>query len=136
MYKHQRSCVECKKLFETNIDRQKFCSRVCNQLNSRLRTGLKREFETLPKGTVGAINELRAAVYLMAQGYEVFRALSPSCSCDLAVLKDGSLRRIEVRTAYVMRETGKVVVSNSEAGKADVLLAISPQGVHLIKGIL
>jgi len=37
----------------------------------------------------------------MSKGYDVFRALSPACSCDLAVLKNGNLLRIEVRTAYV-----------------------------------
>ena len=37
---------------------------------------------------------------LMVKGFEVFRALSGGASCDLAVVHNGVLARIEVRTAY------------------------------------
>jgi hypothetical protein len=52
----------------------------------------------LASATVGALSELLAAVDLMSRGFEVFRALSAACSCDLAVLVDGNLIRVEVRT--------------------------------------
>jgi PD-(D/E)XK endonuclease len=52
-------------------------------------------------GTVGAVNELRVCIDLLARGFEVFRSVSPASSCDLAVLKDGRLLRVEVRTAHV-----------------------------------
>lgn len=52
----------------------------------------------IPTGTVGAIGELRVAIDLLSKKYEVFKALSPSCSCDLAILKNGKLKTIEVRT--------------------------------------
>jgi len=62
----------------------------------------KRDNPTLLRGktsaTTGAISELRVAVDLLANGYDVFRSLSSSCPCDLATLKDGKLLRIEVRT--------------------------------------
>lgn len=54
----------------------------------------------MPTGTVGAISELVVAVDLLRKGYEVFRALSVNASCDLAIIKDGVLLRIEVRTAH------------------------------------
>lgn len=47
-------------------------------------------------GTVGAISELRVATDLMSNGFHVFRALSPSCPCDLAIVKGSKLVRVEV----------------------------------------
>lgn len=37
---------------------------------------------------------------LLAAGYEVFKSVSPACCCDLAILKDGKLFRVEVTTAH------------------------------------
>jgi hypothetical protein len=52
----------------------------------------------LPTGTLGALSELLASTDLLAQGFEVFRALSPACSCDLIACRGGLTLRIEVRT--------------------------------------
>jgi hypothetical protein len=54
----------------------------------------------LPGNTVGALSELRVAVDLLENGFEVFRALSPACSCDLIACKNGRTIRVEVRTGY------------------------------------
>jgi hypothetical protein len=49
-----------------------------------------------------------AAVDLMKRGYEVFRALSPACSCDLIALAGGRSLRIEVRTGIRSPVSGRV----------------------------
>jgi len=46
----------------------------------------------------GAISELRAAADLMNRGFEVFRAESPLASCDLIILKDKIMKRVEVKS--------------------------------------
>jgi len=46
------------------------------------------------------MSEMAAAIDLMKRGYEVFRALSPHCSCDLIALGPDGALRIEVRTGY------------------------------------
>lgn len=56
---------------------------------------------------------------LLRRGYEVFRALSPSASCDLAILKAGKLLRVEVRTGYRDRITGQVGTTRTH--RADIL---------------
>ena len=70
-----------------------------NRVNiPRVRENISRVwFEVVTKncksiGTTGAIAELVVATDLLGRGYEVFRALSPSCSGDLAVLKNGEAR--------------------------------------------
>ena len=79
---------------------KKYCNKVCA---SRKYTNKYRTLNPrlgLAAGTVGALGELLVAADLLKRGYEVFRAMSPSCSCDLAVLKNGKLMRVEVRTGY------------------------------------
>ena len=55
-----------------------------------------------------------AAVDLMKRGYEVFRALSPACSCDLIALGPFGALRIEVRTGKKSLITGNLNFSRNE----------------------
>jgi hypothetical protein len=76
----------------------------------------------LSSGTVGAVGELLVATDLLLRGFEVFRALSPACSCDLAVLSSGQLLRVEVTTGH-MAPNGKVF-SRSKEPRFDLLAVV------------
>lgn len=87
---------------------------------------------SVPPATVGALRELVAAVHLMEKGYHVFRALSPSCACDLVAYRDGETPiRIEVRSAptkplgftYRYRGRGK-----PDAGRQDHFALVTHDG--------
>jgi len=80
---------------------RKFCSPKCSDAYWKGKYLELNPFKGKTSATTGAISELRACVDLLAKGYDVFRALSPNCPCDLAVLKDNKLLRIEVRTGHV-----------------------------------
>lgn len=72
--------------------------------------------------TRGAVAELLVAANLMAEGFEVFRALSAACSCDLAVLCNGRLVRVEVRTgARRLDGTLPVPYRKADRGRSDVI---------------
>jgi hypothetical protein len=45
---------------------------------------------------IGCIGELMVTVDLMRRGFEVFRAVSAGCSCDLIAIKENKSQRIEV----------------------------------------
>ena len=75
----------------------------------------------LATGTVGAISELIVTVDMLKRGFEVFRAVSAHCSCDLAALKDGKLLRIEVKTSYRTKNT---IVRENDEHKADILALV------------
>ena len=79
----------------------------------------------IPSATVGAISELVVAADLMGKGYSVFRALSAACDCDLAVLKEGKLIRVEVTTGSVSR-IGGVSWPTKDESKFDVLAISIP----------
>ena len=99
------------------------CDQTCwDGLQDQSRNGLKSAYQNLPTGTVGAISELRASVDLMARGFDVFRALSPTCPADLICLKDGQAITVEVRTAYWNRTHTKVVCGRTTT--ADLLALV------------
>lgn len=92
--------------------------------------GWKSARRPIPRGTTGAVSELRVAADLLERGYEVFRAVSPSCSCDLAVLKDGKLVRVEVRTGYES-PTGRrhLGISLDERHRYDIAAGVFPSEI-------
>jgi hypothetical protein len=60
---------------------------------------------------------MAAAIDLMKLGYEVFRALSPACSCDLIALGPAGALRIEVRTGYRSPASGELIFARNTIKK-------------------
>lgn len=128
--RHKRICKICGKNFIGCFD-QLYCSYTCRQKLSKRVS----EFPELSTGTVGAIQEHRVIVDLLGKGYEVFRAASPSCSCDLLFLKDGKPTRVEVKTAYAAKN-GNMYYGNATGVKADVLALVLLGGkIHYIPSL-
>jgi PD-(D/E)XK endonuclease len=76
---------------------KKYCSTRCKRaFKDKLNPVVS--LSDLSTGTTGAIGELIASTDLLRKGYEVFRAISPSCSCDLIAVRGTKSLRIEVRT--------------------------------------
>ena len=77
------------------------------------------------------MSELRVAVDLLSKGYEVFRAVSPACSCDLVALREGQLPlRIEVRTAnFQLNSRATMPRHSADAGKQDHFAFVLPNSI-------
>ena len=112
---------------------QKYCSYECAKLANRRR--FKEVNPDTLRGktsaTTGAISELRVAIDLLAKGYDVFRALSPNCPCDLAILKDHKLLRIEVRTTHIST-SGKMyrtISQTDDKGNIDIYARVLPDKI-------
>jgi len=82
----------------------------------------------LVSGTVGALSELGAASDLLNRGYEVLRSVSPACSCDLVVSKDGKLSKNKMRTGRQAVNTGKIQYPTNRF-RADHFAAVFPDRV-------
>ena len=96
-----KQCRRCDTPFEGRAVTQVFCSPTCQKADATERWSFpKVEGKKLAPATVGALSEMLVCADLLKQGFEVFRAVSPSCSCDLAILKDHRLVSVEVRTGY------------------------------------
>lgn len=81
--------------------RAKYCSKECSHranYNIKTYTYTKNDLST---GDKGAISELLVSADLMRRGLEVYRAVSPASSCDLAVKIKHQIYFVEVRTGMV-----------------------------------
>src|SRR6267378_5697869 len=96
------TCAQCGNPLSVAKQRRhaKFCSGDCSRTAAREAWRRDNPRLSIATATVGTIGELNVGADLLRKGYEVFRALSPACSCDLAVLKAGKLLRVEVTTGY------------------------------------
>ena len=123
----ERQCANCGQPYYASMNR-----RLCRSCRKRVVSNST--YPGISTGTVGAIGELRVSTDLLARGYEVFRAVSPSCSCDLIARKGGRALRIEVRTAHGSPENLKVPSKLKDVGRQDHFAAVLPdQIVYLPK---
>jgi hypothetical protein len=113
----QKLCENCGERFIASVKNASYCSRKCKAEKGRKECGNLSNYPGVAPGTVGALAELLVSADLMAKKYHVFRALSPSCPCDLIAMKDGTMKRIEVRTAY--RNSANVVTYGKQNFAAD-----------------
>ena len=80
----------------------------------------------ISKGTVGAINELRACVYLLGLGWSVFRAYSPNSAADLLISKGRrTVLRVQVKSSLNGQWT------NLRVGNNDLLCIVSDGEIRL-----
>ena len=122
----KRACVHCGEVYFPKRIVQRWCSLTCRANAKRAAYAAKNPNAGLPTGTVGAISELKVGADLLGKGFEVFRALSPSCSCDLAILRDGRLVRVEVTTGH-RSSTGRVI-HPSKINRYDLLAVVLSDG--------
>jgi len=54
------------------------------------------------KAQVGATSELKAAAWLVEQGYETFRNVCSHGPVDFVAIKDGELLKLDVKTARMI----------------------------------
>ena len=93
--RHSKNCINCKKNF-TGMINQKYCGPQCSLEWS----GKKSFWDGIAPATVGAIQEYRVSIDLLKKGFEVYKSVSPSASCDLLCLKNNEIFTVEVKTCY------------------------------------
>ena len=131
-----RYCVGCGiALSPLKPKGSKYCTKKCQGVHYRaddIRTRTENGTVSLPPGTVGALHEMVVSTDLMRRGYHVFRAISPSCPCDLVIHRDGgSSIRVEVKTGTRKVSDGSLVIPNlmHQVGERfDVLAVVAHDG--------
>jgi hypothetical protein len=125
-----RKCLVCAKPFTPHHHQQVVCSDAdCRKVRNQQRNAGRpnwRRYPHLNDSTVGAIGELRVSTDLLERGFDVFRALSPSASCDLAIIRDGKFLRVEVRTGHENGKGGFLVRRN---GSYDIIAIVLPDRI-------
>ena len=115
---YEKNCSVCGEGFTATMPHARYCSKECRQAQ-----WYEPVAHDLSTGTVGALSELRAAADLLSKGYEVFRAMSPSTSCDLVILKDGKLTRVEVKSGRTNKKNGSICYATNNI-RADVVAVV------------
>lgn len=123
-----KTCEVCNLDYTPKKNYQRFCSVPCREKHYSKNIGwVKSNSIGLPTGTVGAMHELKVSVDLLHKGFEVFRSVSQSTSCDLLAMRNGKILRIEVKTNYENPENGKKMhVKPKHPEKHDVLASVYP----------
>ena len=75
------------------------------------------------------MNELLVAADLIRRGYHVFRCLSPHGPCDLAILRDNALLKVEVGSASRSQSGALYRVKKPAHYDFDILALIDHSGV-------
>ena len=110
-------CPTCNKQFVKKAPNQIYCSQSCRPVGSQ-------RLEGILKGNVGALSELLISADLFKRGYSVFRSLSPNAPCDLIILKNNHLLKVEVKTTYHSLYTNKITTPFKANRKFDVLALV------------
>lgn len=94
------TCMHCGQTMAAPAKHQRFCSKECRTKARQQQYGKELDFKQglRPASTTGAISELTAAADLLRRGYHVFRSVAPNSPCDLVILKDDRLQKVEVTT--------------------------------------
>lgn len=134
MKKTIKVCDHCEEEFIAETNGSRCPKKRCVDYRRLKKVKTHKEFESLSPGQIGALGELMVSCDLIKKGYEVFRALSQSCSCDLVALKNEKCVRIEVRysnTIYI--PTGKGMVNKKH--RADVLAIVTGKEITYSKSL-
>jgi hypothetical protein len=122
---------QCGKVFSTTNLNKTCCNSSCYKVACESSTDSEDRFRfnsvsKVTTGTIGATHELVVSADLLKRGFGVFRALSPSCPCDLILMIDGALFRLEVRTGRrtVMSDRLQFPFSGKDVGRADILAVV------------
>jgi hypothetical protein len=80
-------------------------------------------------GSIGAYCELRVSADLLSRGFDVFRSVSPTSSCDLIAVKEGKCLRVEVRAARGTLESPSFYKDAKDCGRSDHYAAVLRDGI-------
>jgi|GEM_PF-3063668 len=102
---------------------RKYCCVKCRKAHDDLRYKDLNPAPSVSTPTRGTISELIVATDLLTRGFAVFRSMSPSCECDLAILRGRDLLWVEVTTG-TLGAHGKIVYPSKNPAKYDVLAVV------------
>lgn len=128
---HSKVCFKCKNPY-VGYSFQRYCSEECRKYQQE---SVYADSD-LTVTSRGAVTELTLAIALMKDGWHVFRALSPSCPCDLVAMKNDQSLLLESRTAAYNPGTGKVTFSKKPADRCHAYVSYSKNGIGIHPGTL
>jgi PD-(D/E)XK nuclease superfamily protein len=109
-----------------------YCSQRCQMSAESRRVSFERAAPAISTSSTGALSELLACAEMLRRGYHVFRSVSPSCPCDLILMRDGQLIRAEVKSGNIYKPSGKIGYAKPRNNTYDMLIVVLPDGTLLV----
>lgn len=135
----RKICKQCRRPFISGGSKPGllYCSSECRHEYERARHYPRSPYKSagMNPSTTGALSEMRTAVDLMLRGYEVFRPVSPSATCDLIGLRYGILVRFQVRTGWIGAGKLRYAKKDSDEGRQDHFAVCLPHEIVYIPGL-
>ena len=131
---NNKTCLTCgQSINQYRSCNTKYCSSACYPRKAQKRSiqhHINPNYQMKSKATVGSVSEYVVAINLLQRGFEVFKSLSPTCSCDIICMKNGNLKKIEVKTGYKKHDDtitlGEGNMANLiRSGKFDILAIVT-----------
>jgi hypothetical protein len=130
--RHQVTCELCGNVTIAWSAKKRYCSSGCQRKAYSQSSRHSAHVDTIPFGNRGAVGELSVCVDLLQRGFEVFRSVSAHASCDLIAIQGELVYRVEVRSAWMNTDSGRVYVNNRGAGRQDILAIYTAEGVSYL----
>lgn len=127
------TCAQCgKTIINKDKRNRKYCSPKCTSTasNARYMVSSMRNGsgpDRVSTGSIGTISELLVCQDLLKRGFHVFKAVSPSCPCDLVAMKHGNLFKVEVTTGRRYGTSGKLHFPTKDPEKFHLLAVVVPE---------
>lgn len=124
-------CSHCGGKLYISGRRTRFCSTKCQSAEYRKKTGGASPTKGLGlnSSSVGTLHEMEVSCDLIRRGFHIFRAVCSSCPCDLAILRNGRLIRVEFTTGRLNAKTGKMNYPKHDPLRFDLLAVVTTAGI-------
>lgn len=116
-------CISCGSAISPERMRRhaRYCTNACQASATRNRYEAANPTCNLPPASTGTLAELAVASDLLLRGFTVFRNMAPNGPCDLIVLRDDKLLRVEVTSGTWNRNKTKFFYPPHRNHRYDVL---------------
>lgn len=117
------TCINCDQPIPQEKQRRhaRYCCRACSQEYNLRKYHATAPRWGLPTPVIAAMSELVCATDLMRLGWDVYRAVAWTASCDIVAIKGNTVLRVEVRTAAVLKDDK---LTSAKNGRYDVLARV------------
>ena len=127
-------CTYCsEKIPEKRLKRHsKTCSNTCRKKRDSLAyLAYNPKRDQNRRGATGAASEMTVCSDLLRRGYHVFRSVAPDGICDILILREDGILRVEVKTGYRNKD-GSVMWPKitKQIGCHDVLAVVVLGEIH------
>ena len=122
-------CSICGKIIPEHRQRRraKSCSDKCGALLQKRKYHQLNPYSVFTQNVSGAIAEYRTIIDLLSHGFEVFHSVNPGSPCDLAILKNNKLFRVEVKS--LRYSASGVPYKPTKPIRADILASVMPDKI-------